>query len=89
MTWHWRDSMRSPRFFMFDARAALPILLVVMHARLWTLILAVGCIVIFYVLERFGLTFEAALRRLRCKIIGKKRPAYSSQRYRRFTDAGW
>lgn len=38
-TAHWRDSARSARFFIVDARAAFPIFLFLMHIRIWTGIL--------------------------------------------------
>lgn len=73
--WHWRNSMKSARFFMFDARAAIPFVLCLLHIRLWTLGLAAVTTVLFYILEQKGLTFDAALRSLRVWIIGKHRPA--------------
>ena len=38
---YWRDSARSPRFFFMDAYAALPFVVLLLHIRLWTFILAI------------------------------------------------
>jgi intracellular multiplication protein IcmT len=86
--WHWRNSMRSARFFAFDSRAAVPILLVLVHIRLWTLILAVITTVAFWMAERAGYGFEPVLRRLRCLIIGPKRPAITPSARRHMIDYG-
>lgn len=53
---HWRDSARYPRFFIIDARAAFPILLALIHMRLWTFILALIVTLFFAVLHRYGFT---------------------------------
>ena len=59
---HWRNTQRQVRFFMLDARAFLAILLFLVHARLWTFILAIVVMLIFWIFERRGLTFESSLR---------------------------
>jgi len=86
--WHWRNSMKTVRFFIFDARAGFFVVLVLVHARLWTLGLAVGFMGIFYLLERRSLTFPAALRSLRVWLIGSRRPAWIWTRRRKLTDTG-
>lgn len=86
--WHWRDNMRPARFFMFDARAALLIVLLLVHPRPWTFVLFVLALVLFNVLERFGLTFEAALRRLRSWLCGNDRPGVIWTARRRAIDMG-
>ena len=55
---HWRDSARSARFFLVDARAAFPIFLFLMHIRLWTGLLVVTSAVFFGILEHFGFTVK-------------------------------
>lgn len=86
--WHWRNSMRPVRFFGFDARAAFPFLLLLVYARLITLVLAIISTILFYFLEKYGLTFDAAIRRLRSYISGQKRPALMTFRLRRLKDYG-
>ncbi|MFZ4076539.1 MAG: IcmT/TraK family protein, partial [Legionellaceae bacterium] len=38
---HWRDSARSARFFLVDAKAAFPIFFFLMHIRIWTGVLVI------------------------------------------------
>lgn len=86
--WHWRNTMKPVRFFNFDARAGLVLLLVILHVRLWTLTLAIVVNVTFYLLERKGLTFSAALRAFRVWLIGPYRPAFIWTRRRKLLDTG-
>jgi len=86
MDWHWRNSMRPVRFFGFDARAAFPFLLLLLHARLETLFLVFCSTMIFHILEKNGLTFGAAMRRLRLFFSGHERPALMSFKRRRLRD---
>jgi hypothetical protein len=43
---------------------------------------------VFWILERRGLTFEAALRALRSWIVGRKRPAILKKYRRMWIDFG-
>jgi len=86
--WHWRNTMKVVRFFQFDARAGFFILLVIVHARTWTLCLMLAVMFIFNLLERKGLTFPSALRALRVWLIGPYRPAWIFARRRKLTDTG-
>ena len=65
MDLHWRNTQKPARFFSLDARAFCAIMLFLVHARLWTLTLAIVVMCIFWIMERRGLTFEAALRAMR------------------------
>jgi len=85
---HWRNTQRPARFFALDARAAATILLFLVHARVWTFVLAILVMIIFWFSERMGLTFESALRALRCYILGQNRPANHRQAMRRWIDYG-
>jgi intracellular multiplication protein IcmT len=85
---HWRNTQKPARFFVLDARAFLAILLFLLHARLWTLVLAILVMIIFWFFERRGLTFEASLRALRAWVLGRHRPANSRRARRRWTDYG-
>jgi intracellular multiplication protein IcmT len=87
-TWHWRNTMKPVRFFQFDARAGLFIVLVLVHARLWTLFLMIGVNIVFWILERKGLSFASALRALRVWFIGKNRPGWIYSRRRKLLDTG-
>lgn len=85
---HWRNTQRPARFFSLDARAIAPLLLFLVHAKLWTFALAVIMMFVFWFLERRGLTFEASLRAFRCWILGSNRPANNRRSGRRWIDYG-
>lgn len=84
--WHWRNSMRPVRFFAFDARAVIPYIFLLLYARLVTLIIAVTVTLVFWVLERRGLTVPSALRKLRSWLCGPVRPGWIKVYRRRLTD---
>lgn len=86
--WHWRNSMRVVRFMNFDARAAAPIPLLLVYARLSTLILTIITLLVFRYLENKGLTVPAALRNLRQWMVGKDRPGWIGVNRRKFIDYG-
>lgn len=87
-SWHWRNTMKPVRFFQFDARSAIFLMLVLVHARLWTLELMTVVMVIFWLLERKGLSYAAALRALRVWFTGYYRPAWIYTRRRKMLDTG-
>lgn len=74
-TAHWRDSARSPRFFIVDARAAFPIFLFLMHIRIWTGALVVISALFFGIIEHYGFTVPVFLRWLRSFLAGPVRVA--------------
>lgn len=84
--WHWRDTMRPARFFMFDARSGLLVALLLVHPRLYTFVFFLIVMFFFYMLERVGLTFEAALRRMRSWLAGNERPSIIWTARRRMMD---
>ena len=84
--WHWRNTMRPARFFGFDARASLPFLLLLVYARLSTLLLTIMTLLAFRYLERKGLTFSAALRKIRTWVVGQERPGLASVFHKKFAD---
>ncbi len=67
---HWRDSARQARFFFVDAYAAFPILLTLLHIKLWTILMAIGFMVFFAILERFKFTVPVFFRWLRAFMAG-------------------
>lgn len=71
----WRDSARTPKFFIFDAKAAFPLLLFLVHIRLWTFVLAVVAWLIFTYLNYRGFSVEVFLRWLRSTLAGKRKVA--------------
>lgn len=86
--WHWRNTMRTVRFFNLDARASLPFLVLLVYARPITIGLCVIVTIVFRFLEIKGMTFPSALRSLRVWLIGNERPAWISFRHRRMRDYG-
>ena len=73
---------------MLDARAFSAIFLFLVHARLWTFVLAIVVMIIFWIFERRGLTFEAALRAMRAWLLGSRRPETVATRRRKWVDFG-
>jgi intracellular multiplication protein IcmT len=62
---HWRDSARTPRFFMFDAFAAFPLVIFLLHIRWWTFFLALSITLFLAIIERFKFTIPVFLRLIR------------------------
>lgn len=83
---HWRNTQKPARFFFLDARAFMAVLLLLVHARVWTLCLVAFIMFVFWAFERRGLTFFAAIRALRCWLFGRYRPATSRRSARRLID---
>ncbi len=69
-TAHWRDSARSARFFMVDAKAAFPIFFFLMHIRIWTAMLVLTSALFFGIVEHFGFTLPVFFRWLRNLFAG-------------------
>jgi hypothetical protein len=89
LNWHWRNSMRTVRFFAFDARSAIVILVLFFRLadpKAWLFVL---CTFMFFrYLERKGLTFPSALRNFRCWIVGRERPGLVGVYHKKFRDYG-
>jgi intracellular multiplication protein IcmT len=88
MNWHWRNTMRPVRFFNFDVKAVIPFCILLFYARLSTLIFCGLATLVFWALEKKGLTADAALRALRVVIVGNYRPGQPKFRYRTLKDFG-
>jgi len=73
---HWRDSARSARFFIVDAQAAFPLLLFLLHIKLWTFIVAIVAMLFFTMLNRFGFSVIVFLRVAQSFLAGKRKKAY-------------
>jgi intracellular multiplication protein IcmT len=84
---HWRNTIRVPRFFVFDARASLVFALLIIHPRIYTLYISIIAMFFFYLLERLGLTFDSALRKFRSWLCGAERPATVFTARRRLVDS--
>lgn len=75
MQGHWRDSARTPQFFFIDGYAAFPMLLFILHIRLWTFLIACGATVFFTILKRYGFSPSIFFRWLRSLLAGKRKIA--------------
>jgi len=73
---HWRDSGRTPKFYLIDARGALPILLVVLHIKLWTLGLMALVVLFLIGLEYYRMPIPVFLRVVRNALVGKRKVIY-------------
>jgi intracellular multiplication protein IcmT len=67
---HWRDSAYTARFFFVDARAAFPLLFFLLHIKLWTFFLAVGFMLFFALIEKYGLSLIVFSRWFRNFLAG-------------------
>lgn len=72
---HWRDSARPAKFFVFDAKAAFPLLLFLLHIKIWTFVIAVSAMFFFTILNRFGYSTMVFLRCMRAFFTGNRKIA--------------
>lgn len=72
---HWRDSARPVKFFALDGRAVFPFILFLFYPTLWTLGIAVGLMIFFSILNRFGFTPIVFLRWARSMLAGPHKTA--------------
>ena len=72
---HWRDSARNVRLWLLDFRACFPLLIFLLHIRLWTFILALFTTIFFTLLERYGFTLAVFARWLRSFVAGPRKIA--------------
>jgi intracellular multiplication protein IcmT len=70
---HWRDSARTAKFFIVDARAAFPLFVFLMHIRFWTAELVIVSLVFFGILERYGFTIPVFFRWVRTTLAGPQK----------------
>ncbi|WP_440993251.1 IcmT/TraK family protein [Cysteiniphilum litorale] len=73
---HWRDSARTPKFFVIDAQVFIPIVLCLFHFRLWTVFLCAVVAIILIVLNYFKLNIKDFLQLLRELIVGREKIVY-------------
>ncbi|WP_119344388.1 IcmT/TraK family protein [Facilibium subflavum] len=70
---HWRDSGRTPKFFMIEAQVFIPILLTLFHFRTWTLMLSIAVAVLLYVLGRYQVSLRVFMINLREWVFGRQK----------------
>lgn len=74
-TAHWRDSARTPEFFIFDAYSAIPFVFFLLHIRMWTFMLCCGVAVFFFALRKMGYSLPVFIRVARSFLAGRRRVA--------------
>ena len=70
---HWRDSARPVKFFMWDGRAAFPVVIFLMHIAVWTFFLTIALIIFFSILNHYGFTPIVFARWVRNAIAGNRK----------------
>jgi len=71
----WRETHKPGKFLMFEGRVVVVLLLMVMHIRPWTIVLAFSVMGILYYFSRKGVPADAILRYLRARLVGRRRTA--------------
>lgn len=72
---HWRDSARNVRLWIVDFRACFPLLLFLLHIRVWTLIVALTFMLFFTTIQYYGFTLNVFLRWIRAFLAGPRKIA--------------
>jgi hypothetical protein len=85
----WRDTAKTPRLVIFDARLVFFFFLLALHLRVWTFFTLIVAILAFWAVERYGYALPNALRAIRNAIAGARRPAQPGYRYRTGVDYGF
>lgn len=83
----WRYASKTPTFLGIPCVAYMPLFILLFHTRWWTLYLAVGVIIFFAVLAKFGLTFKVLRAKSLHWIRGSRvyaRPWWYRNRFRDF-----
>ena len=70
---HWRDSARPIRFFIWDGKAAFPMVLPFMYMRIWTWAVALVAMMFFTILNRYGFSPMVFFRWMRTKAAGRRK----------------
>lgn len=86
---YWRETHKQPRFFIFDGRLVFLILLVIMHLRVWTVLLAIVTMIVLFFFERKGVSADSILRFIRARIVGQRRTARGIRAERYPVDFGF
>jgi intracellular multiplication protein IcmT len=69
----WRDTARSPRLFLFDAKIVIPIFIFMLSISWFTFGLLIACISVLAIVERFGFSIPVAMRWCRSWLAGPVR----------------
>jgi len=72
---HWRDSARNVTLWIVDFRACFPLLLFLLHIRLWTFCVAILFMVFFTAIQYYGFTLNVFMRWIRAFLAGPRKIA--------------
>ena len=72
---HWRDSARNVTLWFVDFRATFPLLIFLLHIRVWTFIVAIVFMSFFIVIQYYGFTLNVFLRWIRSFLAGPRKIA--------------
>lgn len=85
----WRETHKQVRLFIFDGRLSIVFLLMLMHMKWWTFILAVSVTAVMYFFETKGISADSIFRALRASFAGRRRTARGVERERGAVDFGY
>ncbi len=86
---YWRETHRQPRFLIFDSRLVVTLLVLIMHVRIWTILLAIFCFSVLWFFERKGVSPDSIFRYLRARLVGRRRTARGLHNERSCVDYGF
>lgn len=70
---YWFNTSLRPRFFFMDIGALVAFPLFIFHMRMWTFYILIGCLVLFFFLERRGIRPMTLVRILLLRVGGMLR----------------
>ena len=86
---YWRETQKPVKFLFVDGRVVVLLLLMVMHIKVWTIVLAFSAITIVFLFGRRGISMDSIIRFLRATIVGRKRTARGIEAERSVVDFGF
>lgn len=85
----WRETHKQVRLFVFDGRLSIVFLLMLMHIKWWTFILALSVTSVMYFFETKGISADSIFRALRAFFSGRRRTARGVENERLPVDFGY
>ena len=76
---HWRDSALTPKFYCFDGRVSLSVLLFFMHMRYWTLGIVIFLFVVSSILNYFRMPLIVAYRIMKHWLTGNRKAIFRQE----------
>ena len=72
---NWRDTARPAKLGPLNASAIFPIVLFLLHIKIWTFIVSIIFIAFLVIIDYYGFSVSRFGRYLRCSMAGKRRLA--------------